>query len=144
VWNSVPYSDGWSYSDSWLLKQSSVPYVKNYITPSFTFLVQSWNCLNSSWYRFNMVYFDQYWHGSIICWLHMQLSRSTLPKSSDWEVYLSIVNSSSCSRNQLEMIWPLWRAMLSWWVQPSEDGYTHCVHKWMNMVVSNSQVGCDI
>lgn len=37
---------------------------------------------------------------------------------------LSTINSFSCSLNQFEMIWSLWRGILSCWKQPSEDMYS--------------------
>ncbi len=69
------------------------------------------------------------------CTSMMWISRSTTSqrcsirlRSGDCGGHLSNVNSSSCSRNQSEMIWALWDGALSCWI--SEDGYTVVIKGW--------------
>ncbi len=66
----------------------------------------------------------------VSCASVMQISRSTTSqrcsaglRSGDCGGHLSSVNSLSCSRNQFEMIWALWRGTFSCWKQPLEDVY---------------------
>ncbi len=77
----------------------------------------------------------------------MQISRSTTSqrcsiglRSGDCGGHLSKVNSLSCSRNQSEMIWPLWHGALSCWKYIRR--WVHCSHKGKDMVSNNTQVGC--
>ncbi len=58
----------------------------------------------------------------VVCTSMMRISRSTTSqrcsiglRSGDCGGHLSKVNSSSCSRNQSEMIWSLWHGALSCW-----------------------------
>ncbi len=81
------------------------------------------------------------------CTSMMQISRSTTSqrcsigfRSGDCGGRLSKVNSLSCSRNQSEIIWPLWHGALSCWKYIRR--WVHCSHKGMDMVSNNTQVGC--
>ncbi len=72
----------------------------------------------------------------VICTSMMWISRSTTSqrcsiglRSGDCGGYLSKVNSLSCSRNQSEMIWALWRCIILLEVA-SEDGYTVVIKGW--------------
>ena len=79
----------------------------------------------------------------------MQISCSTTSqrcsfglRSGDCGGHLSTVNSSSCSRNQSEMI-ELYD-MLRYPAGSSIRRWRHCAHKGMDMVSSNTQVGCGV
>ncbi len=78
------------------------------------------------------------------CTFMMWISRSTTSqrcsiglRSGDCGGHLSKVNSLSCSWNQSEMIWALWRGALSCWKYIRR--WRHCSHKGMNMVSNNTQ-----
>ncbi len=70
------------------------------------------------------------------CTCMIWISRSTTSqmcsiglRSGDCGGHLSKVNSLSCSRNQSEMIWALWRCIILLEVA-SEDGYTVVIKGW--------------
>ncbi len=70
------------------------------------------------------------------CTSMMRISRSTTSqrcsiglRSGDFGGHLSKVNSLSCSRNQSEMIWALWRCIILLEVS-SEDGCTVVIKGW--------------
>ncbi len=118
----------------------------------YTLLVPEWtpfclkNCNNYLWHRLNKVFetflrdFGPYWHDSFtqllqICQLHIHdaLSRSTTSqrcsiglRSGDCGGHLSEVNSFSCSRNQSEMIWALWRCTIL--LEVVIRRWVHCSH----------------
>ncbi len=57
-------------------------------------------------------------------------------RSGDCGGHLSKVNSLSCSRNQSEMIWALWRCII---LLEVHQKMVHCSHKGMDMVSNNTQ-----
>ncbi len=82
------------------------------------------------------------------CSSMMWISRSTTSqmcsiglRSGDCGGHLSKVNSLSCSRNQSEMIWALWRCII---LLEVHQKMVHCSHEGMDMVSNNTQVGCGI
>ncbi len=79
----------------------------------------------------------------------MRISRSTTSqrysiglRSGDCGDYLSKVNSLSCSRNQSEMIWALWRCIIL--LEVAIRKWVHCIQKGMDMVSNNTQVSCGV
>ncbi len=69
----------------------------------------------------------------VVCTSMMRISRSTTSqrcsiglRSGDCGGHLSKVNSSSCSRNQSEMIWALWRCII---LLEVHQKMVHCSHK---------------
>ncbi len=132
----------------------------------YTLLVPGWtpfclhNCLNSSWHRFNkvlkhsseiLIHIDMIVSRSccrfVGCTSMMRISLSTTSQrcsfglsSGDCGGHSSKVNSLSCSRNQSEMIWALWRCIIL--LEVAIRRWVHCSHKGMDIVSNNTQVGC--
>ncbi len=84
----------------------------------------------------------------VVCTSMMWISRSTTSqrcsiglRSGDCGGHLSKVNSLSCSRNQSEMIWSLWRCII---LLEVHQKMVHCRHKGMDMVSNNTQVDCGV
>ncbi len=80
----------------------------------------------------------------VVCTSMMRISRSSTSqrcsiglRSGDCGGYLSKVNSLSCSRNQSEMIWSLWRCII---LLEVHQKMVHCSHKEMDTVSNNTQV----